>query len=210
MQSRTSPPSEVEVISSRRLVDSFLKIDQHVIRHRKMDGGMSQPLPRMVISKQDSIGVLLYHKERNSFVLVQQYRYATRKDNEGWMIEIVAGNIDEGESPSQCAVREVMEETGYNVGLLTSIGQGYSSPGISTEKIFLFYGEVDDDMVDEQGGGLEEEGEDIMVVEWSIGHAREQLNNMRLMDLKTQIALQWFFLNHSAGMSFRNSREDIP
>ena len=210
MQFKSSSPSEVEIISSNRLVDSFLKIDQDVIRHRKFNGDMSPPLDRMVISKQNSIGVLLYHRDRQCLLFVKQYRYATRRDNDGWMVEIVAGNIDDGESAEECVSREVREETGYQVERFTPIGQGYSSPGICTEKLYLFYCEVDDHMLVDEGGGLEDEGEDIVVVEWSLAQAAEQLETMQLMDLKTQIALQWFFLSHDSLKKSNINGDRIP
>ncbi len=188
--------NDLKVLESKRLVNSFLTVDQDKIRYRKFDGELTSPLSRMVISKQNSIGVLLHHTDRNTLLLVRQFRYPAREDQGGWIDEIVAGNIDPGESVSTCVYRETLEETGYRLNDIVPIGQGYSSPGICTEKLFLFFSEVSDEMLVKDGGGLEEEGESIEVVEWSISEARNKMQNHSILDLKTQVAVQWFFLNN--------------
>ena len=186
--------SEYEVLESKRLVDSFLTVDKDTIRHRKYDGAISKPLDRMVVSKPDSVGILLYHTDRNCFILVEQFRYPAKNDNNGFIVEIVAGNIDLEDSVRDSVRREVLEETGYDLQEMTSITEAYSSPGISTEKLYLFYGEVNDSLMVEPGGGLDEEGEDIRIVEWSVEEAKIKLFTKSICDLKTMVAMQWFYL----------------
>ena len=189
--------SNVEILESTRLVDSFIKVDQDVIRHQRLDGSLSRPLSRMVIRKAHSIGVLLYHRDRDAIILVRQFRYPARQDNDGWSIEIVAGNIDEGETAEECVARETMEETGYCIGSLSYMGQGYSSPGVCNEKLYLFFSEVDDQMLVRSGGGLESEGEDIQVMTIPVSEVWQMMVNHKFMDLKTQLAVQWFFLHRN-------------
>lgn len=195
MPFRTKPDPDVEVLNSKRLIDSFLKIDQLTIRHRKYDGDMSPALDRMVISKPNSIGVLLHHVDRDSVLLVEQFRYPAWEGANGWLVEIVAGNMDADEDPVDTVRREVLEETGYRIQSCRPIGQGFSSPGISTEKVYLYFAEVDDSMLVDPGGGIEEEGEDIRIVEWKVTSLVEKLRSNSISDLKTQCALQWFVMN---------------
>jgi ADP-ribose pyrophosphatase len=67
-------------------------------------------------------------------LLVRQYRYATG----GWLLEIPAGKLDDGESPETCAVRETEEESGYRPGKLQPLGWIWTTPGFADEKIWLF------------------------------------------------------------------------
>lgn len=202
MKEKSISPNNVEILESHRLIDSFLTVNQDLIRHQNLEGNMSQPLSRMVISKPHSIGVLLLNIDQNKVILVKQYRYPTREDNNGWTTEIVAGNIDEGETIDECVHREVLEETGYRLDSSQFIGQGYSSPGICTEKLYLFYCEVNDEMKVSRGGGVEEEGEDIQIVEWPVDQLWNMLTSHQFMDLKTQLAVQWFFI-HKADPTYR-------
>jgi ADP-ribose pyrophosphatase len=54
------------------------------------------------------------------------------------LIELPAGTLEKGEDPMNCAGRELLEETGYLAGRLKPIGSFYASPGILTEKMFVF------------------------------------------------------------------------
>lgn len=67
-------------------------------------------------------------------LMVRQYRYATG----GWLLEIPAGKLDNGESPETCAGREAEEEVGYRPTKLEPLGWIWSSPGFADEKIWLY------------------------------------------------------------------------
>ena len=195
MPNKTTPDSDVEILNSKRFVDSFLRVELVKLRHRRFDGSISPPLDRMVISKPSSVGILLHHLDRNSVILVEQFRFPTYGNDGGHLVEIVAGNIDDGESPLESVRREALEETGYRLDQCVPIGQGFSSPGICTEKVHLFYAQVDDSMCSQSGGGVDAEGEDLRVVEWTVTEVLEKLNMLQITDLKTLVALQWFVLN---------------
>ena len=110
-----------------------------------------------VFDRGNSVGALVYNTETKKYLFTEQYRVGA----EGVMIEIVAGKIDEGETPQEAVKREIAEEIGYKVDNITHITDMYLSPGGSKEVMALFYVEVSEKIG--EGGGIEEE--DITVVE---------------------------------------------
>ena len=69
-------------------------------------------------------------------VLIRQHRHCAG----GSILEVPAGTLQPGESPEACALREIEEETGYRAGRLEPLGWIWTTPGFTTEKIFLFAG----------------------------------------------------------------------
>ena len=66
--------------------------------------------------------------------LVRQYRYAAGKA----LLEIPAGTLEPGESPLECAARELREETGYEAGEIEELLSCYMAPGYSSEVIHFY------------------------------------------------------------------------
>jgi ADP-ribose pyrophosphatase len=77
---------------------------------------------------------LLPMLEGNRICLIRNHRYAVNKT----LLEIPAGTIDPGEPPEACALRELQEETGYVAGRLTLLTEWWVSPGLFTERMYLF------------------------------------------------------------------------
>jgi len=67
-------------------------------------------------------------------LMIRQYRYAA----DGYLFEIPAGRLDHGETPHDCAARELKEETGCTAEQLDSLITLYTTPGFTDEKIHLF------------------------------------------------------------------------
>ncbi len=97
---------------------------------RMQDGTEST---REVVQHPGAVAVVAVDKKRN-VLLVKQFRLAAGKE----LYEIPAGILDPGESPAECAERELQEEVGYRPAKLESIGGVYPSPGYSSEFIHLF------------------------------------------------------------------------
>ena len=181
----------VEIISTRRLLDDFFKVDEAILRHQTRDGEMSPPMRRLNLERGDGVAAVLYRPDSRTIVLVRQFRYPTHIRGDGWLLELVAGMLDKDESPQETMRREILEETGYQVKSLQPISTFYLSPGGSSERIFLFYGEVDEQAPQAAGGGLDEEHEDIEVVEIGAKEIWQKLDQGEIADAKTLIALMW-------------------
>ena len=158
-----------------------------------------EPIQRYHIERPPAVGVLLENTSSNKIILVEQFRYAALKKatGNGWTKEILAGLIEKGESPEACARREAFEETGYEVNALTPITIYFTSIGISDERIHLFHGQVTDFDKKGDGGGVENENEDLNVVEFDFQSVMDMIRNGEINDGKTIIAAQWLSLLHN-------------
>ena len=74
---------------------------------------------------------------RDKIFAIRQYRYSVGQ----WALELPAGQIEEGESPEEAAVRELKEEIGCDVMRLTELGTTFPSIGCTSEKVYLFAAE---------------------------------------------------------------------
>lgn len=78
--------------------------------------------------------VVIGHLDDGRLLLIRNLRHALG----AYLIELPAGTLEKGEDPMNCAGRELLEETGYLAGRLRPLGAFYSSPGILTERLYLF------------------------------------------------------------------------
>ncbi|TWO32988.1 NUDIX domain-containing protein [Seonamhaeicola sediminis] len=151
---------------------------------------------REVYDRGDGAGILLYNKEKRTVILIKQFRMPTYlNDNEdGALIEIAAGMLDK-DNPEACIIRETEEETGFRLKEVKKVYEGYSSPGVMTEKMHFFVGEYTDAMKVNQGGGLDSEAEDIEVIEIPFDRAVNMLHNGEIIDTRTIVLLQYAIIH---------------
>lgn len=130
----------------------------------------------------ESVSVLLLDNENEEYILVKQYRTGIHEiDQDPYLIETVAGMVDQGELPLDALKREVLEETGYTVKNIEFIDQLYSSPACMDEKNYMYIAEIDEKISD--GGGKEDEEEEIEVI-----HVKfKDVNHIK--DLKTKFLI---------------------
>jgi len=187
----------VEVKEHYREYDGIFKLDRAVLRYEKYDGHMSEEVTRLVFERGDSVGVLLYDQSRDAVVLVEQFRYPAyvREDGDGWLLEIVAGTVDQGRSPDEVARAELIEEAGYSLEQLEYVATFYLSPGACSERLHLYIGYLSDAARIGPGGGNSEENEDIRIVKMSLREALRQVRQGVIRDAKTIIALQHLALH---------------
>ncbi|MCP4147951.1 MAG: NUDIX hydrolase [bacterium] len=191
---------KVEIIKKKRVYDDFFKIDEAILKHQRFDGQMSEPVRRLNFERGDSVAALVWNKETQKVILINQFRYPTYEKGPGWVWEIVAGVLGKDEEPGAAIGRELQEEIGYRVENIDYISTFYVSPGGSSERIILYYAEVGAGDKVSDGGGLESEHEDIRVMEFSPPALKELKNQGDIVDAKTLIALMWFEINHPGKM----------
>jgi nudix-type nucleoside diphosphatase (YffH/AdpP family) len=183
----------VQVTRSERLFDGFLQLDRTHLRHETPGGEMSPEIMRLTVERGDGAGALLLDRDSNTLVLTRQFRYAHWKRGDGGsVLEIPAGVVPLGRDPEEIARNEVVEEAGYHVEQLRYMLRFYASPGTSTERVHLYFGEVTGAHRRSPGGGLSSEHEFIEVVPMPIRAAEEAVERGEIVDGKTIIALQWF------------------
>jgi 8-oxo-dGTP pyrophosphatase MutT (NUDIX family) len=123
--------------------------------------------------------------------LLRQFRHAAG----GWVTEIPAGKLDDGEPPLKCARRELAEEAGVEAGRWDRLGEYLSSPGVLTEVIHVYLAR---DLTPVQAKPEEHE---VFEVEWlPIAEAVDKASAGRLRDGKSLVGIFWA----SAALSARD------
>lgn len=176
-----------------RVFDDFFKIDRATLQYEKFNGQLSPELTRLNFNRGDSVGVLLYLPASNAVILTRQFRFPAYFANprQGWLHEIVAGMLETNENHIDTAKREVFEETGFTCDRLEYVAEFFLSPGGSSEKLYLFYGEITTESQTGTGGGILMEGEDIRVESIPLSTALEMVASGEICDAKTILALLW-------------------
>ena len=193
---------DVDIINHHRGWDGYFKLDVYELRHKQFNGDQSQIIRREVLERGHAVAVLPYDPVRDEVVLIEQFRPATLSVHKNtpempaWLIEIVAGIVEPGETLQDVARRETIEESGCSIigDLEIIIPRYYASPGCSSETVQIFYGQVDSEKA---GGlhGLDEEGEDIRVFTKSSDECFAMLRDGIFCNAPTIMAIQWLMLN---------------
>jgi ADP-ribose pyrophosphatase len=114
-------------------------------------------------------------------VLVRQFRKAAERV----LLEVPAGGIDDDETPEDAVRREMVEETGYRVGSVKKLSSFYTSPGFTTELMYLY------EARGLQPGDATEETDQIEVVLMTPEAALERVESDDVADAKTLLALKY-------------------
>jgi ADP-ribose pyrophosphatase len=184
-----------EIISKETGYAGFFRLEKYRLRHTLFAGGWSGEIERELFGRGKCVAVLLYDPERDAVVLIEQFRIgAIGCPERAWLVEIVAGAIEDGETAEEVAYREAEEEAGCAVEALIKVMQFYTSPGGYSEMITLFCGKVDSREV---GGihGLDHEDEDILVRSVPFHEAYGMLESGEIESAIPILALQWLALN---------------
>lgn len=184
-----------EILASDTEYQGFFKLECYTLRHTLFKGGWSEPLKRELFRRGECVAVLLYDPERDEVVLIEQFRVgAVFNPQRAWLLEIVAGAVEDGETAEEVAFREAREEAGCEIDELIEIMQFYTTPGGSSERITLFCGRVDSSKI---GGihGLQDEGEDIFVAAVKAEEVFQLLENNRIESAIPIIAVQWLYIH---------------
>ena len=149
---------------AKRLVyKGFFSVEEHDLTYQKFNNEQSNVVTRSTLVSSDAVIVLPYDPINDRILLIEQFRAGpyVKGDENPWVLEPIAGLIDEGETPESAGIREAQEEAHLEIKRLELVARSYPSPGISTEFFHQYIGIVS--LPDETNlvSGLESEAEDI-------------------------------------------------
>ena len=192
----TFAKNDVEIIARETLYSGFFSMELYRFRHRLFNGEMSGEIKREIFERGHAAVLLPYDPVRDEVVLVEQVRIAAYDTSETpWLLEMVAGMIEEGESVEDVARREALEEAGLVVGRTKPVLSYLASPGGTTERSSIMVGEVDATTA-EGIHGLADENEDIRVHVVSREQAYQWVEKGKIDNAASVIALQWLQLHY--------------
>lgn len=216
---------DFKILGWRRVLNGHVPVYEVDFEFRLSNDQMSGKLTHTLAKPQDACAILAYHVRRRQFILVEQCRPATShgQPNEGFLTELPAGRIRENEDRRQCARREFCEETDYLIGdpaeedcarqldRFEHIATIYSSVGMTTERVFIYYielGDTDDENRRKRKAFLKAQAdeprpyradppeptpiEDVEVKEVPLEEFLEGLDAGRYHDAKLIAAAHWF------------------
>lgn len=188
---------DVEIIRREELYKRFFRVEKVFLRHRLFEGGWGNEIGRELFVRGEAVAVVLYDPVRDLIGMVEQFRIGALDEPNGpWCYEVVAGMLEEGESPEEVARRELIEESNVTPYAMEYICNYLSSPGGSDEKLHLYCGLCD---LSQAGGvfGLPEEGEDIRVHVFAADDVFAELLNGAFNNAAALICLQWLQINRN-------------
>lgn len=186
---------DVEILATETVYRGFFQMLKYRLRHRLFAGGWSEPMSRELFERGHAVVVLPYDPVRDQIVVLEQFRIGALDEVRGpWLMEFVAGMVEEGESVEAVARREAGEEAGLELLALEKVAHCLVSPGGTSEALDILCARVDSSGV---GGihGLNSEHEDIRVsvLDWT--RAEEYLQQGRFNSAGPLIAMQWLVMN---------------
>lgn len=185
---------EITIKKTELLSDNYYLLNKVTFEYN--EGSKPETHIREVYDRGNGAAILLYNSNKKTVILTRQFRLPSYLNGNasGMMIEVCAGLLDQDE-PEQCIIRETEEETGYRLIKVKKVMQTYMSPGAVTEILYLFVGEYNETMKVNEGGGLEEEQENIEVLEMSFEKAYAMIESSEIIDAKTVMLLQYAKIN---------------
>ena len=195
------PPSltatDVVLEESENMYQGFFRMDRLTIRHKRFNGEWIGPFTRELFERGQAVCVLLYDPIRDVVVLLEQFRVGALQDQRSpWLIELVAGMVEDGETAENVARRECEDEAGVIPGRLLPVCSYWVSPGGTSEKVEIFCGLVDSNGL---GGlhGIDDEHEDIRTFVIPFDEAYNAVETGIINNAATIVALQWLKIHHA-------------
>lgn len=179
----------VTLVSSEVLADDWVPLTKHTLDYERRDG-RKERLTREVYNRPDAAAVLPYDKDRGTVLLIRQLRLPPfLKGDREPLWEVCAGVIED-EDAETAIQREAIEEMGYKVHSLHLVTAMYASPASFGERVWCYTATYAPSDKVSDGGGAENEGEDIEVVELDFEDAYARIATGEIVDAKTVILLQ--------------------
>ncbi len=188
--------TNVSIEKTEILSDSWYTLKKITFNIKK-ENGDTETQSREAYDRGNGAVILLYNTHTKNVILTRQFRLPTYINGnlDGMLIEACAGLLD-NDNPEDCVKRETEEETGYKISKVEKIFEAYMSPGSVTEILHFFIAEYSDDMKINDGGGLEEEGESIEVLQLQFDETLSMIDNGEIKDAKTIMLLQYLRLKN--------------
>lgn len=187
--------ADAQIVKTETAFQGYFRVDRLTIRHATFAGD-SIEICREVFKRGNAVCVLLYDPRADKVVLVEQFRVGALAAQSPWMLEVVAGIVEPGETAEDVARREAVEEAGLILDQVRLITRYLPSGGGCDEWIDLMYAEVDSSVA--QGlHGLADEGEDIKVHVLNAQEAFDLVVSGAINSSPAIIALQWLELNRN-------------
>ncbi|WP_027385566.1 GDP-mannose pyrophosphatase NudK [Chryseobacterium gregarium] len=188
--------TNVRIEKTEILSDNWYTLKKVTFHIQKKDGTFEQQ-SREAYDRGNGAVILLYNKNTDTVIVTRQFRLPTfiNGNPTGMMIEACAGLLD-NDNPEDCIRRETEEETGYQISHIKKIFEAYMSPGSVTEILHFFIAEYSTEMKINDGGGLDDEGENIEVLELPFEKALEMIDSGEIKDAKTIMLLQYLRLKN--------------
>ena len=135
-------------------------------------------------------GVCIGLRDGDYFFMVRQYRYVPNET----LLEFPAGKIEKGEEPDKAILRECEEETGYTCKNIKKLGHIIPTCGYSSERIYLYYGEVDEKI------GQNFDFDEYMEIEkYTIEEIKKMIKDNVITDSKTICLVERMYLEGIIG-----------
>lgn len=183
--------SKIRNVKKVLLSDNWYTLNKIVFDYQMPNGNwVSQE--REAYDRGNGATVMLYNKEKQTVVLISQFRMPTylNGNESGMLIESCAGLLD-GDDPETCVIKEAEEESGFRVSKVKKVFESYMSPGAVTEVLHFYIAAYDQGNKVSSGGGLAEEQEDITVLEIDFEKALTMITTGEIKDAKTIMLLQY-------------------
>ena len=191
--------NDVTIHEKKRAYKKIFAIDEYKLSYKRFDGSTSPILDRHIFERdRDAAVILPYDPNTDEVCLIEQFRPGALKDKiSPWLIEVVAGLIDDGETPEAAALRELKEEAKIEItqdNLHFCLGE-YPSPGGIPEYVTIYIAACDLSHLANHGG-LESESEDIRVFKVKFEDAYNQIATGGIRNSAAIIALMYLKLNY--------------
>lgn len=179
----------VRIVGEQLLSDDYYPLKKIAYEQRRQDGSVQRE-DREVYASESGATALLYDPERRTVLLTRQFRIGAHlAGHHGYLLETAAGVLD-GADPAERVRAEIREETGYQVEQVEHVMTLFASPGVCTERVHYFVARYSPGQRRDRGGGKQDEGEDIEVVELGYDEALARMAAGEIVDVKTVVLLQ--------------------
>lgn len=180
--------------NEKTVYNGFFKVIDAQVTYDKLNESGTIEATRICLERGDSVAVLIYETDTDSFLFTKQFRYPSARRNHPWMLELVAGSVEEGEN-LWIVLREIEEEIGYETNELELITTYFPSPGGCSEQIHLYYTELNSSQKTLKGGGAVSEKEDIELIKIKRTGIKKHLDEGAFNNSISLIGIQWYLLN---------------